>query len=158
MELNLVIFTHVPVALSKLQAYFFQNPFYQQLRKAQGFDETDVSVTNQIYKYIKKFIFRILGDSIKIGVFLKKLISAKATRIFTSGKNEFLTNYKPTSVFPCFSKILESITCNRLYEYQTKNNLLFDRKGHSTEHALIEFEDSFIEMTLSTKIKKQEYS
>ena len=84
MELNLVIFTNVPVALSKLQANVFQNPFYQQLRKAQGFDETDVSVTNQIYKYIKKFIFRILGDSIKIGVFLKKLISAKATRIFTS--------------------------------------------------------------------------
>ena len=32
---------------------------------------------------------------------------------------------------------------NRLYEYLTKNNLLFDnqfgfRKGHSTEHALIE--------------------
>ena len=32
---------------------------------------------------------------------------------------------------------------NRLYEYLTKNNFLFDkqfglRKGHSTEHALIE--------------------
>ena len=32
---------------------------------------------------------------------------------------------------------------NRLYEYLTKNNLLFDkqfefRKGHSTEHALTE--------------------
>ena len=32
---------------------------------------------------------------------------------------------------------------NRLYEYLTKNNLLFDkkfrfRKGHSTNHALIE--------------------
>ena len=33
--------------------------------------------------------------------------------------------------------------CNRLYEYLTKNNLLFDklfgfRKSHSTEHALTE--------------------
>ena len=33
---------------------------------------------------------------------------------------------------------------NRLYEYLTKNNFLFDkqfvfRKGHLTEHALIEF-------------------
>ena len=124
------------------------------MRKVPVFDEIDVSVTNQVYKHIKKSIFRILGDSIKIGVFLKKLISAKATRIFTSGKNEFLSNYKPTVVFQCFSKILESITYNRLYEYLTKNNLLCDRKGHSTEHALIEFEDSFIETTLSTKINK----
>ena len=125
-----------------------------KMRKVPVFDEIDVSVTNQVYKHIKKSIFRILGDSIKIGVFLKKLIAAKATRIFTSGKNEFLSNYKPTSVFQCFSKILESITYNRIYEYLTKNNLLFDRKGHSTEYALIEFEDSFIETTLSTKINK----
>ena len=44
---------------------------------------------------------------------------------------------------PCFSKILEKIMYNRLYEYLTKNNLLFDKqfefkKGHSTEHVLME--------------------
>ena len=65
------------------------------------------------------------------------------TLIFKSGKIELLTNYRPISVLPCFSKILERIMYNRLYEYLTKNNLLFDkqfgfRKGHLTEHALIE--------------------
>ena len=44
---------------------------------------------------------------------------------------------------PCFSKILEEIMYNRLYKNLTKNNLLFEkqfgfRKGHSTEHVLIE--------------------
>ena len=39
--------------------------------------------------------------------------------------------------------MLERIMCNRLYEYLIKNNLLFHkqfgfRKGHSTEHTLIE--------------------
>ena len=48
--------------------------------------------------------------------------------------------YRPIS---CFSKILERIMYNRLYEYVTKNNLLFDeqfgfKKGHSTEHILTE--------------------
>ena len=39
---------------------------------------------------------------------------------------------------------------NRLYEYLTKNNLLFDkqfgfRKGHSTKHALMELVTSLEE-------------
>ena len=69
---------------------------------------------------------------------------AKVTPIFKSGKNELLTNYRPISVLPCFSKILERIMYNRLFKYLTKNNLLFEerkfgfREGHSTEHALIE--------------------
>ena len=68
----------------------------------------------------------VFGDSIKLGVFPEKLKIAKVAPIFKSGKNEHLTNYRPISVLSCFSKILERIMCNRLYEYLTKNNLLFD--------------------------------
>ena len=111
--------------------------------KAPGFDQIEVNVINQIYNHIKKSLIRIFGDSVKLGVFLEKLELAKVTPIFELGKNEHLTNYRPISVLPCFSKILERIMYNRLYEYLTKNNLLFDnqfgfRKGHSTKHALIE--------------------
>ena len=65
------------------------------------------------------------------------------TPIFKSGKNKLLMNYRPISVLLCFFQILERIMYNTLYEYLTKNNLLFDkqfrfRKGHSTEHPLIE--------------------
>ena len=113
-----------------------------KINKAPGFDQIEV-VINQIYNHIKKSFIRIFGDSIKLGIFLEKLELAKVTPIFELGKNENLTNYRPISVLPCFSKILERIMYNTLYEYLTKNNLLFDnqfgfRKGHSTEHALIE--------------------
>ena len=37
-------------------------------------------------------------------------------------------NDRPVSVVLCFSKILEMIMYNRLYEYLTKNNLLFDKQ------------------------------
>ena len=42
---------------------------------------------------------------------------------------------------------MESITCNRVYNYLNDNNLLFRkqfgfRKGHSTDHALIKLIDS----------------
>ena len=117
-----------------------------KINKAPGFDQIEV-VINQIYNHIKKSFIRIFGDSIKLGIFLEKLELAKVTPIFELGKNENLTNYRPISVLPCFSKILERIMYSRLYEYLTKNNLLFDkkfgfRKRHSTEYALIELLDS----------------
>ena len=83
------------------------------------------------------------GDSINLRVFPKNLKLVKVTPIFKSGESELFTKYRPILVLPCFSKILERIMDNRLYEYLTKNNLQFDkqlkfRKGHSTKHTLIE--------------------
>ena len=109
-----------------------------KINKAPGFDKI-----NQICSHIKKLLIRIFGDSIKLGIFPEQLKLAKVTPIFKSGKNELLTNYRPISVLPCFSEILERIMYGRLYEYLTKNNLLFDkqvgfRKGHSTEQPPIE--------------------
>ena len=98
---------------------------------------------NQIYDHIKKTLVRIFCNSVTLGVFPEKLKLAKVTPVFKSEENEYLTNYRPISVVVCFSKILERIMYNRLYEHLTKNNLLFDkqfgfRKFHSTEHALME--------------------
>ena len=114
-----------------------------KISKAPGFDQIDVNEINRIYNHIKKPLIMTFSNSIKLGAFPEKLKLAKVTSIFKSGKIELLTNYRPISVLPCFSKILERIMYNRLYEYLTKNNQLFDkqfgfRKGHLTEHALIE--------------------
>ena len=114
-----------------------------KINKAPGFDQVDVSVINQIYNQIKKPLIRIFGDSIKLAVVPEKLILGKVTLILKSGKSEHLTNCRPISVLTCFSKILERIMYNKLHEYLTKKNLLFDkqfefRKFHSTEHALME--------------------
>ena len=113
------------------------------MNKAPSFDQADVNVRNQIYDHIKKTLVRIFCNSITLGVFPEKLKLAKVTPVFKSEGNEYLTNYRPISVVVCFSKMLERIMYNRLYEHLTKNNLLFDkqfgfRKFHSTEHALME--------------------
>ena len=72
---------------------------------------------------------------------------AKVTLIFKSAKKEILTNYWPISVLSGFSKILERIMYNRVYNYLNDNNFFFRkqfgfRKGHSTDHALIKLTDS----------------
>ena len=72
---------------------------------------------------------------------------AKVTPISKSGKKELLKNYRLIFVLSCFSKILERIMCNRVYNYLNDNNLLFHKQcgfksGHSTDHALIELINS----------------
>ena len=53
-----------------------------------------------------------------------------------------MDNYRPISVLPCFSKILERIIYNRLYSFFTENNILYKKqfgfqKQHSTDHAIV---------------------
>ena len=82
----------------------------------------------------------------KFGIFADKLKIPKVFPIYKSGKKCVLSNYRPISVLPCFSKILERIICNSLYNYLSENEILNDkqfgfRAGHSTEHAMLELID-----------------
>ncbi len=53
------------------------------------------------------------------------------------------SNYRPISILPCISKILERLVFSRLFNHLDANNILYKhqygfRKRHSTEHALIQ--------------------
>ena len=49
---------------------------------------------------------------------------AKVTPIFKSGDNQVFSNYRPISILPSISKVLEKIMYTRLYDFITKNNIL----------------------------------
>ena len=115
--------------------------------KAPGHDGLDVNIITSVYEFIKKPLLKIFIESINLGIFPEKMKIAKVTPIYKSGKKQLLRNYRPISVLSCFSKILERIMYNRVYNYLTDNNLLFHkrfgfRKGHSFDHALIKLIDS----------------
>ena len=64
------------------------------------------------------------------------------TPLFKKDDNALMDNYRPISVLPCFSKILERIIYNRLYSFFTENNILYKKqfgfqKQHSTDHAIV---------------------
>ena len=64
------------------------------------------------------------------------------TPLFKKGDNVLLDNYRPISVLPCFSKILERIIYNRLYSFFSENNILYKKqfgfqKQHLTDHAIV---------------------
>ena len=80
-------------------------------------------------------------------VFPNKLKTAKITAIFKAGDKTEVSNYRPPiSVLPCFSKILERVMYNRLYNFLCENNMLYEKQfgfqsSHSTDHAIIQLID-----------------
>ena len=64
------------------------------------------------------------------------------TPLFKKGDNALMSNYRPISVLPCFSKILERIIYSRLYSFFSENNILYKKqfgfqKQHSTDHVMV---------------------
>ena len=52
----------------------------------------------------------------------------KVSPIFKKGDKSILSNCRPISVLPCFSKILECMMYSRLYAYLAENIILFNKQ------------------------------
>ena len=66
--------------------------------------------------------------------------------LFKTGDLSLFTNYRPVSVLPALSKILEKIVYNRLTNFLNEFNILSNnqygfRKNRSTTYALIQLYD-----------------
>ena len=91
-----------------------------------------------------RFILRIYH-----GVVPDQMKIARVVPLFKADDQSLFINYRPVSVLPSFSKFLERVIYNRLYDYLTnlhKKIILCDnqfgfRKKHSTTLALIDFHE-----------------
>lgn len=85
-----------------------------------------------------KHIFNL---SLAEGMVPSQLKIAKVVPIFKSGDSLDLNNYRPISLLPSLSKVLEKIVCSRLNEFLDQNSIINDnqfgfRKNQSTTHAM----------------------
>lgn len=76
------------------------------------------------------------------GRFPKRMQTAKVTVIHKGGDRDDLSNYRPISILPIFSKCLEKIINERMSNFCEKHDILIPnqfgfRKGYSTESALL---------------------
>ena len=117
-----------------------------KINKSAGYDVISFNVVKKCFGVLHKPLLHIFNLSLQTGIFPDKLKIARVTPLFKGGENYELGNYRPISVLPCFSKILEKIMYNRLYKYLTDNSILYKKQfgfqeGHSTEHAIVQLVD-----------------
>ena len=125
----------------------FEEAFFSlKINKSAGYDDINYNVIKEIFQHIHRPLKHIFNLSITKGIFPEKLKIARVTPVFKAGENTEVSNYRPISVLPCFSKILEKIMYNRLYSYLCENNILYEKqfgfqKQTSTEHAILQLTD-----------------
>ena len=95
--------------------------------------------------YIEPLTF-LINYSLKTGVFPSELKLARVVPIFKAGDSSALTNYRPISAITFFAKVFEKIVYNKLLNFISDNNILYDhqygfRKGRSTQQASITLVD-----------------
>ena len=88
--------------------------------KAARHDNIDSNVIIKVYDEISYPLFMIFHSSFNEGIFPEQLKVAKVSPIFKVGNIEEIGNYRPISVLPIFSKVLERIMYNRLVSISKK--------------------------------------
>ena len=92
--------------------------------KASGPDTVSVTLEQDAAKSISYPLALVFKSSLKNGIFLEVWKGAKATPIYKSGARTDVSNYRPISLISAFSRMLERISQDQLFEFlQTDNNL-----------------------------------
>ena len=105
-------------------------------------DGVNMSVVKNIYHVIADPLTFICNLSLTSGVFPDKMKIAKVIPLFKSGDKNVYTNYRPVSLLPQFSKVLEKVFSKRLNNFLEKYELLSNsqygfRNKRSTSQALL---------------------
>ena len=92
----------------------------------------------------------VINQSLITGIFPTRMKIAKVIPLFKKENQHILDNYRPISLLPAMSKVLEKVVFNQVYEYFDKNRLFYKnqygfRKLHSTELASLEISDIICE-------------
>ena len=111
-----------------------------------GYDGINSNILKKTYVNILDTLTYILNLSIEQGFFPDCLKIAKVIPLYKSGDAKAFSNYRPVSVLPVFSKILERLMYNRMIKFINKNNILYQyqfgfRQNRSTNMALITLVD-----------------
>ena len=102
-----------------------------------------MNILKQVFIAVVKPFKYICNLSLKKGIFPEDMKIARVIPRYKAGDKNVFTNYRPVSILPQFSKILEKVFNNRLDNFLEKNNVITDsqygfRRNRSTSMALIE--------------------
>ena len=88
----------------------------------------------------------IVNQCLKTGIFPDNLKLAKVIRLHKKDDKMIMTNYRPISLLPFISKIIEKVAHKQISHYFTSHNIFYEhqygfRSKHSTELAALHLID-----------------
>ena len=115
--------------------------------KAVGLDNIPPRLLKDSACIVATPLTTIINASLRQGIVPDDWKSARVTPLFKKGKVEDLDSYRPISVLPIVSKLLERAVHTQLGEYLKEHNILSPyqcgfRKAHSTEFAALSLADT----------------
>lgn len=123
-----------------------------------GIDDIDPHLTIPAIGDIANLLSEIINCSLRNGMVPSSLKVAKILPIHKQGCKTEISNYRPISLLPFFSKLFERVMYDRLTAYIKQKNILYPiqhgfQSGHSTSMALLDIHDK-----ISAAMENNEYS
>ena len=114
-----------------------------------GYDGLSTKLLKILEPALTKSLTLLINQVLTTGIFPDKLKIAKVIPVYKKGEKTVFSNYRPISLLPAISKILEKNIFEQLSSYLRDSRLLFDhqygfRPKHSTEYAALELIDRII--------------
>ena len=114
-----------------------------------GSDRLSSITLKKINQHILLPITIIINQIMNTGIFPDKLKIAKVIPLYKKDDPSIVGNYRPISILPVLSKIIEKIMFKQIHEYFKTHKLYYAnqygfRESHSTEHAQLELIDRLI--------------
>ena len=111
--------------------------------KATGIDKISCKIIKIAATAISDSLTYIFNQAVTLSSFPDKWKVARVIPLYKNGQQNAAGNYRPISVLPAISKVMERILYDQLYNYLTKFELLSNsqfgfRKFHSTATALLD--------------------
>ena len=127
-----------------------QNIIRDLRNSAPGPDNIPAAIIKHSAMYIGQVLSHIINLSLSEGVVPDELKIAQVKPLFKSGDASQINNYRPISLLPCFSKILEKCMATRLFEFIDRHSILYKyqfgfRPKHNTSMALHHLVDKVVE-------------
>lgn len=113
-------------------------------KKSTGLDGISMELVKFSLDQIIQPLTDIINTSLNEGVFPDEGKTAIIKPIFKKGDPQQMDNYRPISLLPAISKVIEKVVCEELITYLETNHIYFInqfgfRKGKSTKLALVDF-------------------
>ena len=107
-----------------------------------GHDGISSKLMKTVISSIAQPLAHIINQTFVAGIVPDEMKLAKVVPIYKSGNVHVFNNYRPISLLPAFSKLMEKTVAIRLISFLNSSNILFKhqygfRKKHSTIHPIL---------------------